>query len=231
MTDVRLDPRDRLGEYGIDGDFNVVPAMWQLVIVTVLSLALAGGTVTLLVAGALVAGIVTGVVTLLVLCTVATYLYTTRRGKFVVWARILADLRLRGDEELLDLGCGRGATLLAAATLLPTGRAVGIDLWRADETGNSPAATRLNAEGEGVADGVELHAGDMTRLPFADHSFDVVISSIAIHNIPSTTGRRAAIDEGPRAAAGRAAGHGGSVGHQAASGAAAGTGAVRRASA
>jgi arsenite methyltransferase len=130
--------------------------------------------------------------------TVASYLRTTRVGKFEVWARILAGLQLRGDEDVLDLGCGRGALLLAAAKLLPDGRAVGIDLWRADQTGNSPDATRRNAEREGVANRVELHTGDMTQLPFTDNTFDLVISNMAVHNIPSAVGRRAAIDEAVR---------------------------------
>jgi SAM-dependent methyltransferase len=130
--------------------------------------------------------------------TVASYLRTTRVGKFEVWARILAGLQLRGDEVVLDLGCGRGALLLAAAKLLPDGRAVGIDLWRADQTGNSPDATRRNAEREGVANRVELHTGDMTQLPFTDNTFDLVISNMAVHNIPSAVGRRAAIDEAVR---------------------------------
>jgi arsenite methyltransferase len=99
---------------------------------------------------------------------------------------------------VLDLGCGRGALLLSAARLVPRGRAVGIDLWRADQTGNSPAATRRNAEREGVADRVELDTGDMTALPYADATFDVVVSNLAIHNIPSAAGRRAALDEAVR---------------------------------
>jgi cyclopropane fatty-acyl-phospholipid synthase-like methyltransferase len=70
------------------------------------------------------------------------YIGTTRVGKFEVWARILGDLGLRGDEQVLDLGCGRGAVLLSAAKLLPCGRAVGIDLWRPDQTGNSAEAPR-----------------------------------------------------------------------------------------
>jgi cyclopropane fatty-acyl-phospholipid synthase-like methyltransferase len=41
----------------------------------------------------------------------------------VVWAELLDGLRLRGDERILDLGCGRGAVLLMAAQHLTTGRA------------------------------------------------------------------------------------------------------------
>ena len=60
------------------------------------------------------------------------------------------------NEQILDLGCGRGAVLLLAAQRLTTGKAVGVDLWRtADQSGNSAEATRRNAEAEGVADRVD----------------------------------------------------------------------------
>jgi ubiquinone/menaquinone biosynthesis C-methylase UbiE len=133
------------------------------------------------------------------LVSMALYLHGTRRGKFAVWQGLLDDLGLRGDERLLDLGCGRGAVLLMAAERLPAGRAVGIDLWRGvDQSGNAQAVTERNAEAEGVRDRVELRTGDMTALPFDDASFDVIISNIAIHNIKSADGRARAIDEAVR---------------------------------
>ena len=52
-------------------------------------------------------------------------LYSTRPGKFEVWAELLDELDLRGDEHILDIGCGRGAVLLLAAERLPGGRAAG----------------------------------------------------------------------------------------------------------
>jgi ubiquinone/menaquinone biosynthesis C-methylase UbiE len=127
------------------------------------------------------------------------YLHGTLRGKFVVWAELLDRLNLRGDERILDLGCGRGAVLLMAAQHLTSGRAVGVDLWRrVDQSGNSEEATRRNAVAEGVAERVELHTADMTALPFEDNSFDVVVSSLAIHNIGGSAGREKAIDEAVR---------------------------------
>jgi ubiquinone/menaquinone biosynthesis C-methylase UbiE len=133
------------------------------------------------------------------LLSACCYVHTTRRGKFVVWARLLSDLGLRGDERVLDVGCGRGAVLLAAARLLPRGSAVGLDLWRSiDQSGNDPAITEANAGHEGVAGRVELHTGDMHRLPFPDASFDVVLSSLAIHNVRGAAGRAEAIDEAAR---------------------------------
>jgi len=129
----------------------------------------------------------------------AAYLDATLRGKFVVWAQLLDQLNLRGDERILDLGCGRGAVLLLAAQHLTTGRAVGADIWRkVDQSGNSMEATRRNALAEGVGDRVELHTADMTALPFADNSFDVVLSSMAIHNINTEAGRKKAIEEAVR---------------------------------
>jgi ubiquinone/menaquinone biosynthesis C-methylase UbiE len=89
--------------------------------------------------------------------------------------------------------------LLLAAQRLTTGRAVGVDLWRrVDQSGNSAEATRRNAIAEGVADRVELHTADMTALPFEDSSFDVVLSSLAIHNISGRAGREKAVDEAVR---------------------------------
>ncbi|MFE9575877.1 class I SAM-dependent methyltransferase [Nocardia sp. NPDC006044] len=127
------------------------------------------------------------------------FLHATRRGKFRAWDGLLDDLGLRGDERLLDLGCGRGAVLLAAAKRLPEGRAVGIDLWRSvDQSGNSLATTERNALAENVADRIELHTGDMTALPFRNDEFDVIVSSLAIHNIKASAGRAAAVREALR---------------------------------
>ena len=80
-------------------------------------------------------------------------LHASRRGKFVVWSQLLRDLKLKGDEHILDLGCGRGAVLLLAARHLTTGLAVGVDIWnRGDQSSNSEQATRFNAAAEQVSD-------------------------------------------------------------------------------
>jgi len=74
--------------------------------------------------------------------------------------------------------------------------AVGVDLWSGvDLSGNRAEATRENARRAGVADRVEVKDGDAQRLPFGDASFDVVISSLVLHNIPSQEGRRQAVRE------------------------------------
>jgi hypothetical protein len=47
----------------------------------------------------------------ILLASFSIYLHTTRRGKFAVWADVLARMDLRGDEHVLDMGCGRGAVM------------------------------------------------------------------------------------------------------------------------
>jgi SAM-dependent methyltransferase len=87
-----------------------------------------------------------------------SYIYTTRRGKFQVWAEFLSGLKLRGNEQILDLGCGRGALLLMAATLLQEGKATGVDIWKTiDQSGNALSAALKNIVGTHVSGRGEIH--------------------------------------------------------------------------
>ncbi|MEE7463856.1 methyltransferase type 11 [Methylobacterium fujisawaense] len=144
-----------------------------------------------------------------VVCLLAA-LYGLGMGAYMThWSRI-GKLRTRerllnfagdvvpwtGREMVLDVGCGRGLMLVGAARRLNSGIATGIDLWRSeDQADNSPDATLENARREGVADRVRVETGDARALPFADASFDAVVSHWVIHNLPEPADRTRALNE------------------------------------
>jgi len=117
------------------------------------------------------------------------YVYV-KWGKFRHRDRMLAQVRWTGDEQVLDVGTGRGLLLIGAAKRLTRGRAVGIDIWSTkDLSGNAPERTQANIEMEGVSGKVEVRSEDASRMSFPDDSFDVVASNLCIHNIPKQAGR------------------------------------------
>jgi SAM-dependent methyltransferase len=135
------------------------------------------------------AGLACGVMAIWMICS-------SKWGKVRERETYLDLLAWRGDERVLDVGCGRGLFLLGAAKRLTTGRATGIDIWQAEDlSGNKPEATLSNAVSEGVADRVEVQTADARKLPFDDASFDVVLSSAALHNIYDAGGRQTAVRE------------------------------------
>jgi len=123
-------------------------------------------------------------------------IYDSKIGKVREREEYLDKIAWRGDERVLDVGCGLGLFLIGAAKRLSTGRAVGIDKWQQEDlSGNNAAGTLNNAMIEGVADKVEVHTGDARKLPFDDASFNVVLSSMALHNIYNAGERQTAVRE------------------------------------
>ncbi len=117
-------------------------------------------------------------------------------GKFVMRDQLITDLKIQGDEKILDVGCGRGLLLIKAAKKLNTVKAIGLDTWSQNDLSNNLAKnTLLNAEIENVSDKIELITGNMTTMHFNDNSFDIVVSSMAIHNLPTISQREKAIQE------------------------------------
>jgi ubiquinone/menaquinone biosynthesis C-methylase UbiE len=97
------------------------------------------------------------------------------RGRLGEWhllvAERVADMALTAvpaPGQVLDVGCGTGAVLRRLAACLPTARLVGVD-----------PAPRMLAEARKRLDGVRLEQAAAERLPFADASFDLVVSAMS----------------------------------------------------
>jgi trans-aconitate 2-methyltransferase len=92
----------------------------------------------------------------------------------VSWGKkVLSRLRLRGDEVVLDAGCGTGRLTGELLDALPRGRVVGVDL----------SQNRLTAAQDHLAQfskRVSLAATDLLQLPFV-RAFDGIVSTAAFH--------------------------------------------------
>ncbi|HEY7835420.1 MAG TPA: class I SAM-dependent methyltransferase [Ktedonobacterales bacterium] len=170
---------------------------------TIVAVELALGAVALFAAlfvwllrGSLLLGIIAIIVGVYFLLNALGMIRYSRRGKLRVRDSALSLVRWRGEEQVLDVGCGRGLLLAGAAHHLTTGRAVGVDRWiRGALSGNGPEAARRNAALEGVADRVTILDGDARELPFAENTFDVVVSNFVIHDMDSRTDRERMLQE------------------------------------
>lgn len=116
---------------------------------------------------------------------------------FLPFERLLSKaVAASGARSILDIGCGAGATTLAAARrLAPEGRCTGLDI-------SAPliTAARRRAEAEGLTN-AHFIAGDAQDHAFAPHSFDAVISRFGVMFFDDPTAafanlRRAARDGG-----------------------------------
>jgi len=92
----------------------------------------------------------------------------------VSWGKkVLARLPLRGDEWVLDAGCGTGRLTEDLLEVLPRGRVVAVDL---SENMVRSACEHLTKFGERVS----FVGCDFLHLPFC-HAFDAVVSTAAFH--------------------------------------------------
>jgi SAM-dependent methyltransferase len=182
----------RCGEYGYDAPYALV-IFGSLAVLSGVGAAIAWWRMPIRTAAPIT------LYFLLFLLNAASFFYTTRRGKFIEWDRILDRTHIRGDEMVLDMGCGRGAVLTAVARRLTAGRVTGVDIWSTkDQSGNAMDVALRNGSMEGVSDRIRVETADMRALPFPDATFGLVVSSLAIHNIRSDADRKRAVSEGFR---------------------------------
>jgi trans-aconitate methyltransferase len=102
-------------------------------------------------------------------------LYHQISGPQVSWGKkVLARVALRGDERLLDAGCGTGRLTRDLLEALPRGQVVALDVSQ-----NMLDAARAYLE-PGFAGRVEFLCCDLLELSFADE-FDGIFSTASFH--------------------------------------------------
>ncbi|GAO99308.1 class I SAM-dependent methyltransferase [Fructobacillus ficulneus] len=128
------------------------------------------------------------------------FVHTSIRGKGLIWDSILKQIQINPTDQVLDLGTGHGLVLLKfAAKLSASGHATGIDFWRqSDQSANSLQNTQAIIAEQGFSEIAEVLTADMTDLPFANQTYNFVVSSMAIHNIKPAAARKKALKEAVR---------------------------------
>ncbi len=117
-------------------------------------------------------------------------LFYSKVGKLSLRERLLDRIPWRGDEKVLDVGCGRGLLTVAVASRLSSGSVVGVDVWHHGAvTGNRADSVLENATIEGVRHRVAVKEGDARELPFADGAFDAVVSNFVVHELKNRADR------------------------------------------
>jgi ubiquinone/menaquinone biosynthesis C-methylase UbiE len=104
--------------------------------------------------------------------------FTRLLGTASALQRLIGQARLSAGQRVLDLGCGTGALSLLAKRAQP-----GVEIVGLDPDPKALARARRKAERAGLALAFEQGFGD--ELPFADASFDRVLSSFMFHHLES----------------------------------------------
>ena len=101
--------------------------------------------------------------------------------------RVLARAELASGQDVLDVGCGTGTLAVAAARAAPDLRVTGLD---------ADASILARARGRAASAGLEIgfDEGMSTELPYANASFDLVLSTLFFHHLGDGAKRRTAAE-------------------------------------
>lgn len=98
--------------------------------------------------------------------------------------------------NVLDVGCGSGQLLVSLAKRNGLGAYTGIDYWGEDwEYSRQQCEDNARAEGVGK---IVFQNASASKLPFADKSFDIVVSCVTFHEVQDVADRTEPIGEALR---------------------------------
>jgi trans-aconitate 2-methyltransferase len=86
---------------------------------------------------------------------------------------VLGRLELRGDETVVDAGCGSGRITAALLERLPAGRVIGVD--------GAPSMIAAARERLGERPNLELHVADLCELDLGGVRADAILSTATFH--------------------------------------------------
>lgn len=111
-------------------------------------------------------------------------IWSSRVGKLIMRDRMIDELQLAGNEQVLDIGCGKGLLTLGIAKKLSGGKVIGLDHWQGTfEYNYTLEMVEKNIQIEEVGNCVEIVSGDALSLPFEAGKFDLITSSLAMHHV------------------------------------------------
>ena len=115
---------------------------------------------------------------------IVTSIWSSRIGKLIMRDNVIRELKILGNENVLDIGCGKGLLTVGIAKKLSTGKVTGLDHWKSTPEYNyTIEMAQNNINCEGVKERVELVTGDAQKLPFEPDKFDVITSSLVMHHV------------------------------------------------
>lgn len=92
--------------------------------------------------------------------------------------KIIKLIQIKDGQSILDIGCGSGGLLIKIKSKYPNSKIVGVD--------PDPKILKI-AQEKAIKNHLKIDFQNAwaEKLPFKDHSFDVVISSLTFHHLPT----------------------------------------------
>ena len=101
--------------------------------------------------------------------------------------RVVERAAIAYGEDVLDVGCGTGTLAIAAARAGQGVKVTGLDA-------DASILTRARKKAAGAGLEIRFDEGRSTALPYADASFDLVLTTLFFHHLPNDAKRETAAE-------------------------------------